>query len=73
MRLRDAIDRAILDDGLGKSEVVYCTDGEGYSVTVMKLGAADMGGMAMPYTADEAEMAGGTYPWEMERMLAPNA
>jgi hypothetical protein len=73
LRLRDAIDKAILSDGLGKSEVVFCADGEGYTVTVMKLGAADLGGMAMPYTADEAEMAGGVWPWEVARKLVPNA
>lgn len=67
-RLRDAIDKALLD-GKGNSDHVFTTDGEGYRVIAMKLTDEELGKLGMPYTDDIAAGGGTVWPWTM----VPNA
>lgn len=63
-RLRDAIDKALLD-GHGKSDRVFTADGEGYHVVAMKLADQEFGKLGMPYTAKIAAGGGTQWPWMM--------
>lgn len=68
MRLRDAIDKALLD-GRGDSDSVFTTDGEGYQVIAVQMTDAELGKLGMPYTDNIATSSGGVWPWTM----VPNA
>lgn len=75
--LRDAITRA-LGNGLDEAEV-YCTDGEGYGITVLELCDELLDEMPLPYTDDDAKQQDRSWPqivreslseWKRERYAA---
>lgn len=67
-KLRDAIDRALLN-GMGKTDVVFVSDGEGYNAYVVEMNTGDNRWTQLepPYTEDFARGAGGVYPGVMFR------
>jgi len=53
--LRDTIDEALKIGGVASTEPFFCTDGEGYGITVYLTKGLEMPIQGMPYAADYAQ------------------
>jgi hypothetical protein len=65
--LRDAIDRALIDDLLcdKKKHEAVTNDGESYHVVVFKVGPTVFGEMRLPYNLPGLSEQPGTDPWSL--------
>lgn len=53
--LRDTIDAALGENSVASTEPFFCTDGEGYGITVYRTKGLEMPIGSMPYAADYAQ------------------